>query len=421
MKTNHSHAITLFFLLLAYALAGCQSSSDNPYDENIQHSEEKENDRHSPKSHGGTLFTKEAFSLELQIYETGVPPHYRIYAYEDGKLISPHKLSAIVTLERLGGSVQHLSFSPLGDFLISDDQVREPHSFNIKINAEYKDRKYVWNHQSYEARTEIKPEVAKRSGIKTAVATSQKINKTLHIHGKIVPSEHRISHIIPRFAGMVREGKKTIGDRVEQGEVLAIIESNESLQPFEVRSQISGIVTNGHLAIGEFVPEGQWIYIVADISEVWADFSIPLRYRSAIQQGQSVSISLINGNKKTQGKVSYLSPYLDEKTQSQLARIIVSNTDGDILPGAFVMGETVIEESNAKVAIKKEALQGFRDWKVVFVKVGNIYEARPLTLGTHDDQWIEVLEGLSSGDEYVVKNSFLIKADILKSGASHDH
>ena len=421
MKTNHSHSITLLLFLFAYVLAGCQSSYNHPHDETIQHSEEKENDRHSSKSHDGIFVTKEAFSLELQTFETGASPHYRIYAYEDGKQISPHKLSATVTLERLGGDVQHLSFSSLGDFLISDDEVREPRSFDIKINAEYKDRKYVWNHQSYEARTEIKPEVAIRSGIETSVATSQQIKKTLHIRGKVVPSEHRISHIIPRFAGIVREGRKTIGDRVEQGEILAVIESNESLQPFEVRSQISGIVTNGHLAIGEFVPEGQWIYIVADISEVWADFSIPQRYRSAIQQGQSVSISLINGNKKTQGKVSYLSPYLDEKTQSQLARIIVSNTDGDILPGAFVVGEAVIEESNAKVAIKKEALQSFRDWKVVFVKVGNIYEARPLTLGTHDDRWIEVLEGLSSGDEYVVKNSFLIKADILKSGASHDH
>ena len=100
---------------------------------------------------------------------------------------------------------------------------------------------------------------------------------------------------------------------------------------------------------------------------------------------------------------------------------MLSNNDGDILPGAFVTGEIVIEEANAKVAIKKEALQSFRDWKVVFVKVGNIYEARPLTLGKHDDKWIEVLEGLSPGDEYVVNNSFLVKADILKSGASHDH
>ena len=320
MKTNHSNVITLFLLLFAIVLAGCQSSSNHPHDENIQHSEEEDNDRHRPRSHGAKSFTKDAFTLKLQIYETDNVPHYRIYAYQDGKLISPINLSATVMLERLGGDVQHLSFSPLGDFLISDIEVREPHSFDIEINAEYKDRKYLWSYQSYEARTEIEQKVAKRSGIETSIAGSQQVRKTLLIRGKVTPSEHLISHIIPRFAGMVREGRKTIGDGVKQGEVLAIIESNESLQPFEVRSQISGIVTNGHLAIGEFVPEGQWIYIVADISEVWANFFIPLRYRSEIQQGQNVSISVISGNKTTQGKVSYLAPYLDEKTQSQLAQ-----------------------------------------------------------------------------------------------------
>lgn len=421
MKTNHSNVITLILLFFAYVLTGCQNSSRHEDKDKTHHRDENSIDQSSPKTHGGTLFRKEAFSLELQMFETDVAPHYRIYAYDEGKRLSPHKFAASVLLKRLGGDVQHLSFSPVGDFLISDNEIREPHSFDLEINAEYNDRKYLWSYQSYEARTQIEQKVAKRSGIETSIAGSQQIRNTLLIRGKIVPSEHRIAHIIPRFAGMVREGRKTIGDRVKQGEVLAIIESNESLQPFEVRSQISGIVTNGHLAIGEFVPEGQWIYIVADISKVWADFFIPLRYRSEIQRGQNVSISVIHGNKTTQGKVSYLAPYLDEKTQSQLARIVLPNNDGDILPGAFVVGEIVIEESNAKVAIKKEALQSFRDWKVVFVKVGDIYEARPLTLGKHDDKWIEVLEGLSPGDEYVVKNSFLVKADILKSGASHDH
>jgi cobalt-zinc-cadmium efflux system membrane fusion protein len=49
------------------------------------------------------------------------------------------------------------------------------------------------------------------------------------------------------------------------------------------------------------------------------------------------------------------------------------------------------------------------------------YEVRMLTLGKRDDQWVEVIEGLKPGTEYVTGNSFLIKADIEKSGASHDH
>jgi membrane fusion protein, heavy metal efflux system len=53
--------------------------------------------------------------------------------------------------------------------------------------------------------------------------------------------------------------------------------------------------------------------------------------------------------------------------------------------------------------------------------VDDTYEIRPLELGRSDGNLTEVLGGLQAGDRYVVENSYLIKADIEKSGASHDH
>jgi len=67
------------------------------------------------------------------------------------------------------------------------------------------------------------------------------------------------------------------------------------------------------------------------------------------------------------------------------------------------------------------ALQQIFGWEVVFVRVGDIFEARPLELGRRDAAHVEVLSGLAVGDQIVVEQSFLIKADIEKSGAVHDH
>ena len=67
------------------------------------------------------------------------------------------------------------------------------------------------------------------------------------------------------------------------------------------------------------------------------------------------------------------------------------------------------------------SLQRFRDFDVVFAQVGETYEVRMLELGRRDGRFIEVLEGLEPGTTYVTENSYLIKADIEKSGASHDH
>jgi cobalt-zinc-cadmium efflux system membrane fusion protein len=57
----------------------------------------------------------------------------------------------------------------------------------------------------------------------------------------------------------------------------------------------------------------------------------------------------------------------------------------------------------------------------VFIKSGNVFEVRPVKLGAKNSEWVEVLEGLSPNSEYVTENSYVIKADILKSGASHSH
>lgn len=65
--------------------------------------------------------------------------------------------------------------------------------------------------------------------------------------GEIAIDPNRLAHIVPRFPGIVRDVRKGLGDRVEQGEVLAIIESNESLSPYEVRSLISGTIIEMHL------------------------------------------------------------------------------------------------------------------------------------------------------------------------------
>jgi len=73
------------------------------------------------------------------------------------------------------------------------------------------------------------------------------------------------------------------------------------------------------------------------------------------------------------------------------------------------------------VAVRRSGLQTFRDWTVVFERIGETYEIRPVTLGRKDGVWIEVVEGLAPRASYVSANSYLVKADIEKSGASHDH
>jgi cobalt-zinc-cadmium efflux system membrane fusion protein len=325
------------------------------------------------------------------------------------------------TLTRLGGIQDHITFSPKGDFQLSSQEIGEPHSFDVSVTVNFNGKNFAWSYPSYEGRTTLASDVAAESGIATDKAQAQTIQRTIRMRGKITASEHRIAHIIPRFAGIVKEGRKHIGDPVAKGEVLAIIESNQSLQPYEVKSQIEGTVINGHLIVGEFVPENQWVYIVANLSEVWADFFVPLEELGSVKVGQEVLVKGATGNDTFKGTVDYVAPYADEKAQSQLVRVVLPNENMRLVPGMFVTGDLVVSRENVPVAVRREALQTFSKWTVVFAKYGDTYEIRPLQLGATDTEWAEVRSGLSAGTEYVTKNSFTIKADILKHGASHDH
>jgi len=116
-----------------------------------------------------------------------------------------------------------------------------------------------------------------------------------------------------------------------------------------------------------------------------------------------------------------VSPVVDN-TPTSIGGFDISNlSQNEFTAGSFVTAQIEVATIDVPLAVKRTGLQAFRDFTVVYAKVGEQYEVRMLELGRHDGEWIEVLGGLKPGTEYVSQNSFILKADIEKSGASHDH
>ena len=161
--------------------------------------------------------------------------------------------------------------------------------------------------------------------------------------------------------------------------------------------------------------------MIADLTTVLARVTVYAKDLRFVHVGQEVNVKSDVLGMEVAGKVTYLGPLLGTDTRTATAHVAINNPDGLWRPGVFVTVRLVQEEFTASVAVRSEAIQRIRDWDVVFIQDGNLYEARPLEFGRRDEEWVEVLAGLSAGQRYVSKNSFLIKADILKSGATHDH
>ena len=271
------------------------------------------------------------------------------------------------------------------------------------------------------ARVELTDVQLKNSGIAVEEAGSAKIRLSLQLFGKIGPNEDRVAHVRPRYPGIVKTVGKRLGEAVKKGDVVATIESSDSLQPYEVRAEIDGTVVEKDLTVGEVVTAEDKIYVMADLSTAWVNLNVYRRDFPKLRVGQAVIIDPGEGVDKIESKVSYISPFGAESTQTMLARAEIPNPTGLLRPGLFVSAEVLLEETEVDVAVKSSAIHTWEERDVVFVQEGDSFETRPVQLGRRDSEWVEVLNGLMPGEQYAVTNSFILKAELGKAGAAHEH
>jgi len=421
MKTFMNVLLSLAILLTGI-YAGQQLLESQPAAEVRDHGVRTDEHAAEPAGrHGGRLLKNGDFQLEVTIYERGVPPEFRVYAYRDGEPLAAEAFDVEIELGRLGGKTGRFTFRPREGYRVSNEIVTEPHSFDVRVAARHGGRDYDWRYAQHEGRTRIAPEQAAAAGIETAVAGPATIHRSVTLQGRIQYDAGRVRRIRARYAGVIRSASKTVGDRVQAGEPLARVESNDSLQAYVVSAPIGGIVIAQRAGAGEAVTTDQSIYTIANLDRVWLDLAVFREQMDKVRVGQSVHLQSLEGSLEGRARIDYFLPETNDRSQTTTARIYLDNSDGHWRPGMAVTAELTVDETEVPLAVRNTALQTFRDFDVVFARFGDTYEVRMLELGLSDATHTEVLGGLDPGTEYVVDNSYLLKADIEKSGAEHAH
>jgi cobalt-zinc-cadmium efflux system membrane fusion protein len=370
--------------------------------------------------HNGRMLRKGDFALEMTVFEDGVPPEYRLYAYRDDKPLPPGSVEAQVTIRRLDGEVTTFSFRPVEDYLRGSAVLVEPHSFDVSVQATEGGKTHKWAFASYEGRTKISNAAAKAAGIETAIAGPAEVGETLEIIGRVELDPSASSDVGAKFPGRVVSVHKNVGDRVARGALLARVESSYSLQTYAVYAPAGGVITQRNTNVGDVTGDDP-IFVIADPARTVATFPIFPRDIEKVRAGQAVEIKAIEGERSQGSTIRDFLPLAEVQTQTVTARAALPNPGGFWRPGMVVRGIVTVERRNVPLAVRTEAIQQFRDFRVVFAKIGETYEVRMLELGREGPEWTEVLGGLKPGTTYAAKNSFVIKADVEKSGASHDH
>ena len=359
------------------------------------------------------------FALEVTIFETNVPPQYRLYVYQDDKPLTPEEVEAVVELLRLDGEVNRFTFKPEGDYLTGSGTVTEPHSFDVTVNATHAGTPHQWAFESHEGRTTLPADVAKDAGVTVEVAGPAFIRDTAQLVGSIALNTNRHAAIKARFPGIVRDVPVQQGQKVRRGQTLVVIEGNESMRRYSLTAPFDGVVLSRSTNVGDVAGDNTLIEM-ADLSEVWVEMQAIGKDAARLAAGQRVHVQAATGDAEGDTVIDALLP-LATRGQSVVARASLPNPEGRWRPGMTVSTDVVISDREVPLAVKETGLQRFRDFTVVFAQVGETYEVRMLELGARDGEHVEVLGGIKPGTSYVTEQSFLIKADIEKSGASHDH
>lgn len=410
-------------LSLAALLAGCRGH-DHAHEDGASgghghgHADEAADYERGPKR--GRLLRSGDFALEVTIFETGVPPQFHLYAYQGDQPVPAGEVTASIELARLGGRVDRFAFRAEGDHLVGDGTVVEPHSFDITVEATHAGQQHRWTYESYEGRTTIPAAVAEAAGVTIEQAGPAVIRDTTRLMGRVTLNGDRYAAVKARFGGAVLAVNVVNGDTVRRGQVLATVENRESLRSYTVTAPIDGVVLARHTNVGD-VAGDEALFEIADLSTLWLELHAFGQDSARLRVGQPVHVEASPGQDPATTTLKALLPLANAVSQTVVARAELPNPDGAWRPGMSVSAEVTLGVRQVPLAVKVAGLQRFRDFTVVFAQVGDTYEVRMLELGQRDGEWVEVLGGIEPGTPYVVEQSFLIKADVEKSGASHDH
>lgn len=267
--------------------------------------------------------------------------------------------------------------------------------------------------------TTIASEVAQRYGVVTAPAAAGVIRDEHEVQGLLTTVEGRHARIVARFPGPITAVRVGVGDDVARGQTLALVESNVSLSVYAITSPLAGTVLARHASAGDLAAEGP-LFEIADLSTLWVDLHLFGADAQHITPGLPVVVTRLSDGVTAATSLDRVLLGTATASQSTVARATLANADGRWRPGAAVRARVTVSETAVALRVPLAAVQQADGQDVVYVREGDRYTSRPITLGARDGVNVAVTAGLQVGEAVVVEQSYLIKADIGKAGVADE-
>lgn len=203
------------------------------------------------------------------------------------------------------------------------------------------------------------------------------------------------------------------------------VTSSSALSRYEIRAPFNGMIIEKHIAQGEAVTEDANVFIISDLSTVWAEIIVPAQDLGTVRVGEKAVVKATSMESVAEGKITFVGSLLGEQTRAAKARITLINPNMAWRPGLFVSVDLTSSENKVAVAVQADSIQTINNRPAVFIKVDGGFIPKTVSIGRSDGKYSEITNaastGINAGTPYAAKGSFIIKAEQGKSEANHEH
>ncbi len=244
------------------------------------------------------------------------------------------------------------------------------------------------------------------------------IEQVIRYTGTVDPDEQ--VEVIPKISGRLVSREVEEGDRVHKGQTIAIIDPEvvgQRFEPFAVVSPIDGRISRIYADRGSFVIQGQPIMQVINDRFVKVRIAILEKDYHLVKVGTPVRLEFdALPGKRIEGKVTNLSPVIDQRTGTAIAEVKLDNSNGLLRPGMYARAYLIVDSRKDAILLPSSATltevlpgRGTRVETTVFTVEGEIARERKVVLGLASGDWYEVLDGLRPGEKVVTMGQTLLR------------
>jgi len=276
--------------------------------------------------------------------------------------------------------------------------------------------------------------LAEEMEVRVALQNLQGARRTLDVARSSLHAAERKLHIFGLsedeiFALMENAQGGALGSRNREEDTHTVASpdscslTHADVTRYVMRAPFDGVVIEKHIVLGQAMMGDAEAFVVADLSSVWVNINVYQKDLSVVRQGLPVLLTTRHNTSTPNGKISWLSPRIDEHTRTVLARVVLLNPDRQWRPGLFATAKIAVDEIEVPLLVPKTALQTVEDQLSVFVQTDEGFEPKPVMLGRRSETHAEVTKGLQPGQRYVAKGAFTLKAELAKEsfGDGHAH